>query len=337
MARKVDSKLVLFPHLEERLVERGIEKLKDKKYKEAKVLFEQLYDIDPDHPQAAYGLSVCYVELGDYEKAEAITSEMLKRDIGNYYDVLRLHMTILIQRRRYQEVIAMAEAILEEDETPPEIESMLRQLAEFCRVRLTETHTSHPSEDDAPVRKLDLSELHHPDPEKQWLAVQNLNNRLSSDEEQELTEFLSSSTGDPFIKTLVLKLLKARGRKGTVTVAKMGETFKVNLDGDHLFYEDFKDQVSQRIQRALMSENPTLCELAEQIWQHFIVASFPKPLEPMKPDIWAGACSLYTHQINGVDIDEDKFFHQFNVPVNKVKEQALFIKKVEEMSSENNF
>ncbi|MFC7393724.1 tetratricopeptide repeat protein [Scopulibacillus cellulosilyticus] len=338
MARKIDNKLVLFPHLEERLVERGIDKLKSKKYKEAQDLFEQLHQIEPDHPQAAYGLSVCYVELGDYEKAESITSEMLKKDIGNYYDVLRLHMTILIQRRRYQEVITMAEVILEEDQTPPDVESMLQQLAEFCRIRLTETNKSDSidSDIDKPIFKHDLSELHNPDPEKQWLAIQNINNGLSLDEKQELTDFLSSDTGDPFIKTLVLKLLKDKGAEGLVTLTKLGETFKVDLGEHDLFNESFKEQVSKKIQKALMSENPTLCELAQQIWQHFIVASFPKSLEPKIPEIWAGACCLYTHQINGMDIDHDRFYQLFDISLNQVKKQALFIKEVEELSSENN-
>ncbi|TCP32210.1 tetratricopeptide repeat protein [Scopulibacillus darangshiensis] len=339
--RRRQDNLFFFPQLDERLVEKGVQALKNKQYVQARDLFEQLHELDADHPQAAYGLSICYVELGEYERAEALTEDMLKRDVGDYFDVLRLHITVLIQKRRYKKVIEMIEAVLEEGDVPPDLEVTFQQLAEFSKVRMEEKTTSEVIQDEGhaphigrePRDNIDLSGLSSIDPEQQWLTIQKLQHSLSPEDYPQLEDFLTSDEGDPFIKSIVLKTIKDSGFNGIIRVKKFGDTYELTPEIDILFYEGFSDEVKVKIKEVLASDNPTLCDLAEQIWQHFIVAVYPKPLEPDNTDVWAAACSLYTYQINGIETNQDALIQLLNVFERDVQNAVGLIKRVEESAS----
>lgn len=339
--RKGQGNLFFFPELDERLVEKGIQALKGKEYHKARDLFEQLTELSVEHPQAAYGLSICYVELGDYEKAEVLTTGMLKKDIGNYYDVLRLHLTVLIQMRHYEKVITIIDKVLEENDVPLEMGATLQQLAEFSRVRLDEKpaidfptynmeKTLHSNE------KIDLAGLKSEDPEQQWLTVQKLQHAAAPINYPELEQYLLSNEGDPFIKSVVLRTLKDNGFDGIIRVKKFGNIYELAPEIDMLFYETFSEKVKEEIREALSSDNPTLCDFAEQIWQHFIVALYPKPLDPDETTVWAAACCLYTYQINGIPPSEH-LVESLNFSSRSVQDAVGLMTKVEESSSENKF
>lgn len=113
-------------------MEKAVDALKQKQHVRALELFEQLADIDEQNPQAAYGLAVCYVELGRYTEAVELTKKMMEEGIGDYFDVLKLHITVLIQLRQYREVVALVRAVLEESDVPTDLRQHLMQLAAFA-------------------------------------------------------------------------------------------------------------------------------------------------------------------------------------------------------------
>ena len=336
--------VVPFPRLSERLLDKGITALRDKKYKHAIELFEQLIQIEPNHPQGSYGLSVCYVELGLYDQAKHLTKEMMQRDIGNYFDVLKLHITVLIQLREYHEVHAIVDAVLSEKNVPTDIRQTLVQLDHFASQRanepdlesvtdeafpsMTEVTEEHLIQNGVPKHVLEEIEqgLNSDNYDHQWSAIrlaQEYKTALPS-----LKSFLVSS-GNPILKSLVLQGLQDGGYKDSVEVLKFDKRYTVDLS-QPLFYNEFSGSVTAILDDKLSSNNPTLLDVASQIWNHFVLLIFPLPLESNDPNLWASACYVYSTQISGMEDDEQTLESLFNTTSESVTPLVEYMRSIEE-------
>ncbi|MGV3488376.1 MAG: tetratricopeptide repeat protein, partial [Tuberibacillus sp.] len=217
--------IIPFPRLPELLLEKAVNALKSKQYREALDLFHQLSELDQANPQASYGLAVCFVELGYYDEAEILTKKMLEQGIGEYYDVLKLHITVLIQMRKYQSVIDIVQAVLDEGELATGERQNLLQLSEFAKRRIVEFPNDVP--DELPVHHVDIEkmseELQSGNHEQQW-SVFYQTQRLEPKETLLLYKpYLLNPAGDPLLKSMMMRDLKDRGIGDTIEVEKYGE------------------------------------------------------------------------------------------------------------------
>ncbi|MFD2618125.1 tetratricopeptide repeat protein [Terrilactibacillus laevilacticus] len=327
----------LFPFLEDRLLEKGVVALKEKRFENARECFEQLNYLESSHPQAKYGLAICYVELGDYDRAEHLTERMLEEKEGHQPDVLRLYLTVLIQKRKYKKALEVMDQALNDGELPKDMQQTIDHLAAFCRLRLREKD-SHL--DDGPIQNLDmskyLSELKEQPPEQQWVAIQDLQRDMVKEDLPDVEHYLLSKNGDPFIKSLLLNVMQEKQFNSLIKVYKFGQTCEVNLNSEELFYGAFAEDVKQCLIRILGSDNPTLCDLAEQVWGHFVIAAYPLPLKPEHVELWASACCFYAAEMSGLDKNITEISRLFQVSSPLMKEPSQFIRKIEEESSAKN-
>jgi len=312
--------IVQFPNLSIRLLDKGIATLKDKNYRQAIVLFKQLHDMDPEHPQAAYGLAVCYVELGFYKEARDLTKEMMQRGIGHYYDVLKLHVTVLIQMKEFREVLTLIEAVLSEDDVSTDVRQMLQQLAYFSQQRVDESVTAGDAEEqqngahylqDDGLAMVDVIDkgLKSKVYDQQLAVIQKA--RDFGIVSEAMLEFLKGD-GDAFLKSLMLEVLQENSYLGSVEVIKFGNTYQVAL-GQPLFYREFSEGVKKLLEDVLASNNPSLKEMAWQVWDHFVLTIFPRPIELSEPTLWAAACYLYSNEIMGMEMNEETIKVLFSV------------------------
>jgi len=329
--------IVQFPNLSIRLLDKGIATLKDKNYRQAFALFKQLHDMAPEHPQAAYGLAVCYVELGFYTEARDLTKEMMQRDIGHYYDVLKLHVTVLIQMKEFQEVLTLVEAVLSENNVPVDSRQMLQQLAYFSQQRA-----------DEPAIESDMGERQdavYPFQDDALAVVDGIDKGLKSQiYDQQLAviqkardfgivsgamlEFLKSDS-EAFLKSLMLEVLQENNHRGYVDVIKFGNTYHVDLS-QPLFYREFSDSVKKLLEAVLASDNPSLEDVASQVWDHFILTIFPRSIEPNDPMLWAAACYFYSNEVMGMDIGEETIEALFSVTKEEITPLVQDIWKIEQ-------
>ncbi|GGE42492.1 hypothetical protein GCM10011391_21600 [Pullulanibacillus camelliae] len=332
-----DGNIVHFPNLSVRLLDKGIAALKDKQYREAFDLFKQLHDIDPEHPQAAYGLAVCYVELGFYKEARDLTKEMMKRDIGHYYDVLKLHITVLIQMKEYQEVLTLIEAVLSENDVPTDIRQTLQQLEYFSQQRADEPvieaniegvqeNFQHSQDDPSKIADSIAIGLQSTQYDHQLAAIQKA--RDFGVVSQALIEYLKSDA-DGFLKSLVLEALQENGYQESVNIIKFGNTYTVDLN-EALFYNEFSDSVKQLLEDVLASNNPSLEDVAWQVWNHFVLTIFPRSLEPNEPKLWAAACYLYSNEMMGMEVEEEIIESLFSVAKDAIIPLVKDIREIEQ-------
>lgn len=331
------GKIVLFPNMEDMLVGKGLSALKAKQYVEARDLFEELLQFDIRHPQALYGLAICSVELGDYDRAEAVTEEMLRGDLQNDYDIARLYLTILIQKKNYDKALDVIKEISARKSVPEDMRNVLEQLKKFCMQRLKEPAGSYRSDARPAAAESGaaaLSGLESHDSETQWLAIKRLQGRLTEEHFPYIKRFLLSKKADPYMKSLLLHIIKEQGFAATLSVYKFGQIYHLPLSTEKLFYGEFSEDVRTRLSEVLHSENPTLCSFAEQVWRHFAITAYPRPLQPPSVNIWAGACCLYSAHLNGLDFGEERLNRLFHVSMSDIQKAVQTIKEIEEFEND---
>lgn len=109
-----NNKIILFPGLEKRLLEKGLESFQQKRYQESILFFEEAMEMEPENTDVHIGLVLAYYEAGELEKAKELANKMLQTGIGDYIQVMDLYLMILVQLHQYSEIAAMIEVLLEE-------------------------------------------------------------------------------------------------------------------------------------------------------------------------------------------------------------------------------
>lgn len=333
MTEKENGRIVPFPGLEARILDKGIALLKEENYHEALPLFEQLTEMQPSHPQAVHGMAVCHVELGSYDRAEELTERMLRKDIGNYYDVLKLHVSVLIQQRRYQKVTELLQAVMEEDDQiPTSVRQTLNQLSLFARKRLEEgpAESGEPEADGS----INPSTFTEPpaikgDTQQQWDLARQALTQTAFSLPSAITDFLRSKAGDPLVKSYIINGLHEKQIEGEIEVLKLDQTLKLNLAHDELFYQTFSEDVKGALNRLLDSENPSLLQQTLQLWEHFVLTAYPYPLPVQNPEVWAEALTVYAHRMMGLTDAPNMVLEDLHTPEDERIEALKFLESIE--------
>ncbi|HWJ79832.1 MAG TPA: tetratricopeptide repeat protein, partial [Niallia sp.] len=106
--------IIYFPNLDKRLLEKGLDAIQQKKYKDALPLLNDALERNPDNSDIKIGLILSYYELGMLEDAKLIAKGMLAEGSGDYLQVLDLYIMILVQLHEYEEIVTTIEVLLED-------------------------------------------------------------------------------------------------------------------------------------------------------------------------------------------------------------------------------
>ena len=201
------GKVIPFPGLGKRLLDRGMDALMEKRYKEASELLNQAVEIDEDNYNAQFGLIVALVELGDYGPAKEHCRSIMNKGIGDYFQVMEMYVMILLQLNEYDEMESTVQALLEDGHVPPDKEEHFEKMLEFCRKmqteRAEEEHVLDEYEEETgPLRLLDRSY------EEQVRVVAGIRDDNVRKYLLEIKDYLQSPDGYPFLKTMLLLILK---------------------------------------------------------------------------------------------------------------------------------
>lgn len=141
---------------------------------------------------------------------------------------------------------------------------------------------------------------------------------------------LQDEEGDPYIKSILLKDLKENQLNVTVQVHKFGRDISVDIENMKDVTEDeFFVGVESRLTEVLESDNPTLYEMAMQLWKHFMVTMFPLDVEPKVMNLWAAAVYKLVHDMNGMNVSSREAAQSFQVDEEEIIKAAEKIEKVE--------
>ncbi|MCM3717036.1 hypothetical protein [Fictibacillus phosphorivorans] len=307
------NNIIRFPNLTGRLLEKGMDSLKNKQYEESLSCFEQLLHTDPMHSQGNLGLVLSLVELGRLQEAKTRCDRMLKEGIGEYYDVLQIYLSILVQLSEYITVVSVIEAVLEEQKIPADKAETFYQLLQFSRkvieqegvpeVKIHPEETVHKENSNLSDLK-DMLQSERAD--SQWIAVQQLK-KLGPDLTIPIFEsFLVDESKHPAVKSLILQYLKENEINKIVKVEKYGQVEEVSIQELREWNENpFYKEVKALIQDELEQENPSLLDIALAVWKDYTLALYPFVPKPENKLLWFEASVTAASILCGIEDDTE--------------------------------
>ncbi|WP_462412417.1 tetratricopeptide repeat protein [Neobacillus sp. Marseille-QA0830] len=335
---KRKDNVIFFPGIEKRLTAKGLDSLHSRNYTEAIDLLEEAKELDPDNDEVLIGLVLAYFEAASYQKAKVLAKEMLLKGIGDYYKMVDLYLTVLIQLHEYQEIVTTIEALMDEMEIPPEKLSHFSNILQFSR-KMAENHTpianeqEQAQEEPAPP-SLNLIELN--DLNEQMLLVSSLANKNIRPHLMEMEEYLKTDTGHPLLKTVLLTLLKEQEINRELAVRKFNREQRVNpVLLPEVRLEPKMLAVKELIAGILEHNNPALYENIAALVERIYFISYPFDLPPDEASIWAAAFILLGNEYLGIDTDIQEIADEFGVLPNEIEQAMKHIIELEKISYPN--
>ena len=327
------NNVVQFPNLKERYLDKGMAFLKEKKYHAALDMFAEAKKLNEDKAEIHLGMAICLMELGELSEAKDICKKMLQEDIGHYFTVLQVYLTILIQLREYQEVQSTIEAVLEENHLPAESAEHFYKLLEFSRkMNQNEVEFMEDEDDEDSNETLYIEDVLH-DPQKQMAYVQSLRDRNINKHMNTLRLLLEGEEVHPTIKSMILHVMIEHELEKEVTVKKFGETISVvPAELKDPADDPFAKKVLNYLDDTLGNENPTLFEAVKELWIRHLYVLYPFLPQPNDVKLWAAALHAVGYSLHGISIDDEEIEQIYDKPTTSLQAACEKIYKIEEIS-----
>ncbi len=311
--RVKEGNVVQFPGTVPHLEKQGREALEEKRFDDAVRFYTEALRFKTDQQEEIkMALLIAYYEGGMHDEGIDLSRAMLHAGEGHYFDVMDLHILMLIQKRRYKEVADTLSALLEEGLPADRYEHFahLKALAD----RMGEKQQKEPlfeTEETVQAKTMKLAELAALD---------------ASPYETELINIAGDPLEHPFIQTMVLGLLRDIGTAKNITVRKF--QFEKNIIPaitDEAFNRPFFQTVLEKLEEKVGQENPALCKQAAELVKQQVFLLHPFDPE-VSPENWAKAAiiKINSHYGHGDEVGE------INA---EIKKALAFMKELDEISA----
>ncbi|WP_413308417.1 tetratricopeptide repeat protein [Bacillus sp. 1P10SD] len=334
-AKRKDN-VIYFPGLEKRLTDKGLESLEKKKFKEAITLLEEARELDPDNDHILIGLVLAYFEAGSFKNAKVLAKDMLLKGIGDYFQLVDLYLTVLIQLHEYHEIVSTIEALFEEKEIPPEKHDHFLTILQFSQ-RMAENRQA-PEEksvsEETIAKELNLLKINNLN--EQLLLISGLAEKNIRPYIPEIADYLKAEAGHPFLKTMLLTLLKEQEIDKEFVVKKFTseESFHpVNLPEVRV-YPKLK-KVKELLEAQLESNNPVLFEHTIGMVERTFFITYPFDFQPEKPAAWAAAFHSLAEAYLGMDGKVERLLSNYQITMEEIEQARAQIEEIEKISYPN--
>lgn len=312
--------VIMFPNLAEKLLQKGLTALEEKSYRDALSYFKQVIELQAENAEAYFGLVVAYMELGNIHEAVEVSQSMLKMGLGDYYELLQIHVTMLIQLARFKEAKEMLEAILLEQKVPSKHLEALYHLLHISRQMTKDDHHVESNETVAVDDRL-LSQFFEGTTTEQLQAFQQLSKQVKKT--GVLPAFLRyiNEEKNPFIQSMVLQLLKEIGYEEKVIIKKFGESLEIiPTTLEDFFTWRLPQQLVEFIKEKISHENPTLAEYMKQlVWQYYFMV-FPFKSSSDEISLLLSGFEAVASGRIGYDMNEKELAKKYGVTVQALLE-----------------
>jgi tetratricopeptide (TPR) repeat protein len=324
--------IFLFPNVDKLLMEKGLDKLKNKRFTEAIEFLEGALQLDLDNEEIALGLIIAYFESGNLLAAKNLAQESLHKGFGDYFQLIDVYIMILLQLNEYEEIVSTIQALIDEQEVPLEKLDNFTKILEFSKRKLESDlgKSNHSTSDEV----MEFNLLHLENLNDQFLAIARLAHANVRTYLGGIKDYLQLEDGHPFLKTMLLQLLKEQEVNEEIVLIKFNQMLTINpvhLVAFESFLEspDITDILKQEIEQ----ENPTLYESIKAIINRHSFLLFPIERNPNHPFIWAATYHFIALEYHGETIAMDKLSKKYNVEPEAIRKCILFIRELEEISS----
>lgn len=339
-----EKKLILFPGLVKRLVEEGMDELKQKHADRSLQLFTQAETHEPTNPQARFGVVLSLIELNRQAEAVEKTKTLLNEGIGDYYETLQVHVSLLVQLSRYEEVVHLLETILGENRLPPAYAETFYELLHFSR-QMSDSKAYDESLLDQGHKKETILELraglHATNEPAKWKALQTVRELNLLALLEDVRELASDEFANPLMRTFALQLLHEWQDGQPIVIKRDGKSLKLTpKDLQEPGERDVDKEIRAALERQLEHENPVLLQMAKQLHHTYLLLTYPFVPPAGNAQAWACAFHLVASERLGLDSDEKEMVDCYGCERFDVLEASNEIEALEQdillESQENN-
>lgn len=331
------GKIIPFPNLEKRLLEKGLDHLQQKKFLEAIRFFEEALELDSANGDVYIGLVLANFEAGLLQEAKDLAEEMLRKGIGDYLQIVDLYLLILVQLSEYEEIVTAIEGLLEEREIPSEKLERFSRMLHFSR-RMAEGKGDQLTEEalSNEFSEKSLNLFVYQDPKDQLLLAAKLSTQNIRPYMEEIKAYLTARNGHPFLKTILLNILKEQEYEKPLQVEKLGwSQTVVPIDLPVIQSQERLKTITGILGSHLEHEDPILFENIKSLAERHFFLLYPFEPDPADPHIWAAAYHAVANEYHGIETSLKHTAASYDVSPEKVQEAVSFIRQLEEISSPN--
>ncbi|EIJ79073.1 hypothetical protein PB1_15984 [Bacillus methanolicus PB1] len=332
--RNNKDNIILFPDLEKRLMEKGLEKLQLKEYHEAIHLFSEAKNLDPENTEIHIGLVLAYFESGNLGEAKLLAKEMLKKGIGDYSQIVELYISILVQLNEYEEIIAVIEALLEEKAIPPEKFEHFSRILHLSKKMIESKKEKRVAEENLHSIYEDKKKLFSShDPKEQILKVAKISKQNIRPFIEEIKSYFISEEGHPFLKTMLLNILKEQEYKKEVRVNKFGKTeYLIPAKLTDIREQNKMFEITYMLKDTLENEDPVLFENIKTLIERHFFLMYPFDFSPTDPSVWAAAYHYIGTEYFGSARSVGEFAEKYNASAEEINKALKIIREIDKIS-----
>ncbi len=303
-----NNKVILFPGLVKRLVEEGMTELKEKNAEKALHLFKDAVSYEPNHPQARFGNVLSLIELNRQGEAVDLTKALLNEGIGDYYEILQVHVSLLVQLSRYEEVVYLLETVLSENRLPSKDAETFYELLHFSR-QMSDSKAYNQNLLDQDHKQETILELRAGlqatnEPAK-WKALQTVKELNVHGLLKEVRNLVQDEYVNPLMRTFGLRLLKEWHDEEQLTFNRGDDTLTlVPASLEEPGERQLDREIRQALENQLEQDDPTLLQMAKQLHHTYLLMTYPFLPDSMNAKAWACAFHLVAAEQLGLDSDE---------------------------------
>ncbi|MFB5662903.1 tetratricopeptide repeat protein [Alteribacillus sp. HJP-4] len=317
-ADKPHNKIVLFPGSADRLVNEGLQELKEGDKEKSLQLFQEALAHSEDNEGASYGLLLAYAETGRLHEGKKWAEGLMNKAVGDYFEVLQVYVSILAQLGEYDEVVHILETVQAEESFPVHIHQQMQELLQVSRsmsdtVADNSGYTEQPAEINAVTSNEWEEKLSSKNPQVKMAVLQELRDAGPSHVLPVIRRQLSSPDVSPLMKSFLLFLLKDWETDENVWIEKLnrkGEFSPVSLPS--IEESTFYIEAFALLTETLEQNNPPLWETATHLLRQLLLFYYPFPPAMEMEDLAA----VLHHEAAlhlGQDADESIIIEQYEV------------------------
>jgi hypothetical protein len=183
------------------------------------------------------------------------------------------------------------------------------------------------------VSKKSLNLFSLKDPNEQMLLISELADKNIRPFLNEITDYLSAAQGHPFLKTLLLNLLKDQEYDKEITVSKFNLINHLNTaELPEINSQPRMSAIIDILKRHLENSDPILFANVKSLVERHFLITYPFRLEPEDANAWAAAFHFIALEYYGAKPEKNQFSGEYSVSIIDFEAALVLIKEIEEIS-----